>query len=380
MIRHSLGCMMFHKMFVLLAFGSLGLAWALPGAETLREAAGSRRLMGCAVATRDLADPKLAGLVAEHFSCLTPEYELMPEKVVDDARKFTFEAGDRVMAFAAAHHLPVFGHMLVWHFVTRKWLFASPDGKPLPREQALANLKSYITTVVGHYQGRIKAWDVVNEALSDKPGEYLKETPALRAIGADYIQKAFEFAHAADPQAELYYNDYNLEQPAKLAKTLELVHALQAKGVRLDAIGLQGHWLIHWPPTQMIEKALDALAAAGVQVFITELDVDLLPRDGSGADMVQVEQGANPYPNGLPPKKQEELAKRYGEIMAALVRHPAVTMIGFWGTHDGRSWLNDYPVKGRTNYPLLFDRQYQPKPAFDAVIQALKPSGAGGKP
>jgi endo-1,4-beta-xylanase len=292
--------------------------------------------------------------------------------MVDDDGKFTFAAGDRVVAFAEKHHMPVFGHMLLWHFVTRKWLFEDPAGKPLPREKALANLKHYIDTVAGHYRGRIKAWDVVNEAISDKDGEYLKETPALRAIGADYIERAFAFAHAADPKAELYYNDYNIEQPPKLEKTIRLVRALRAKGARIDAVGIQGHWLIDWPPTEMIENGIDALAASGVKVMITEMDVDPLPRDGSGADMAQAKQGANPYRQGLPAEIQEKLAKRYGEIVAAIVRHPTVTMIGFWGTHDGRSWLNDYPVKGRTNHPLLFDREFKPKPACDAVIKALQ--------
>ena len=125
----------------------------------------------------------------------------------------------------------------------------------------------------------------------------------------------------------------------------------------------------------MIGKGIDALSATGVRVMITELDVDPLPRDASGANLAAVEKGADPYRHGLPPEMQEKLAKRYGEIVAAIVRRPAVTMIGFWGTHDGRSWLNNYPVKGRTNYPLLFDRQCRPKPAFDAVIKSLKAFG-----
>jgi endo-1,4-beta-xylanase len=225
---------------------------------------------------------------------------------------------------------------------------------------------------MGHYRGRIKAWNVVNEAISDKDSENLKDTPALRAIGEDYVEQAFRLAHAADPQAELYYNDYNIEQSPKLEKTIRLVRSLQAKGVRIDAVGIEGHWLIDWPPTDMIEKGIDALAATGVKVMFTELDVDPLPRNTSGADMAVTQYGANPYPHGLPPAMQEKLAKRYGEIVQAIVRHRAVAMIGFWGTHDGRSWLNDYPVKGRTNHPLLFDRQYKPKPALDAVIHAMK--------
>jgi len=344
----------------------------LPAERTLREAAGKRLLVGCAVATVDLQDAKLATLIAEQFGCLTPEYELMPEHLVDADGKFTFARGDAVVAFAEKHRMPVFGHMLVWHFVTRKWLFEGRDGKPLPCEKALENLKSYIVAVTGHYKGKIKAWDVVNEALSDKEGEYLRETPALRAIGGDYIEKAFEFARAADPDAELYYNDYNIEQPAKLAKTRRLIRDLKAKGVRIDAVGIQGHWLLDWPPAEMIGTGIEALAAEGVKVMITELDVDPLPRDTSGADMAVTEKGANPYPDGLPSILQERLARRYGEIVAAVLKHPSVTMLGFWGTHDGRSWLNDFPVKGRTNHPLLFDRQCRPKPALDSVIKALE--------
>jgi endo-1,4-beta-xylanase len=370
-MKNTLGLILF---LAALAASSL----PAPGMDTLRAAAGNRLLVGCAIATRDLNDPKLAALITNQFDCLTPEYEFMPEKLVDDHGKYTFDAGDRVVAFAEAQHLPVLGHMLIWHFVTRQWLFEDPAGQPLPREQALTNLKNYIETVVGRYRGRIKAWDVVNEGISDSDAEYLRDTPARRAIGDDYIEQAFEFAHAADPKAELYYNDYNIEQPAKLAKTLRLIHSLQARGAPIDAVGIQGHWLINWPPTDMIEKGIDAIAATGVKVMITELDVDPLPRDVSGADMAVVEKGANPYTNGLPPAMQQKLAKRYGEIVAAILRHPSVTVINFWGTHDGRSWLNDFPVKGRTNHPLLFDRNYEPKPAFDTVVAALKAAGQNG--
>lgn len=349
----------------------LGSARAQP-TETLRAAAPKNLLIGGAIATQDLDKPQLAALIKQQFSAITPEYEMMPEKLVDDNGQFDFTRADRVVEFAEKNHQAVFGHMLVWHFVTRQWFFETPDGKPLPREKALANLKLYIETVMGHYRGRVRAWNVVNEAISDDEKEYLRDTPALRAIGPDYIEKAFEFAHAADPNAQLYYNDYNIEQPEKLEKTIELVRSLQAAGVPINAVGIQGHWLLDWPPTAMIENGIEALAATGVKVMITELDVDVLPRDASGADMAQLESGADPYRALLPAEMQQKLANRYGEIIAAIARHPQVTLIGFWGTHDGRSWLNDYPVKGRTNYPLLFDRDLQPKPAFDAAIKALK--------
>jgi endo-1,4-beta-xylanase len=228
--------------------------------------------------------------------------------------------------------------------------------------------------VVGRYRGRVHSWDVVNEAISDTEGEYLRDIPARRAIGDDFIVKAFEFAHAADPDAELYYNDYNIELPWKREKTLRLLRELRAAGVRIDAVGIQGHWMLHpdYPKPHVISDAIREFHAEGFKVLVTELDVDVLPRTTSGADLVSVEEGPNPYPDGLPDEVQRQLARRYGEVFDAMLEPGVVTMITFWGTHDGHSWLNNFPVKRRTNHPLLFDRALQPKPAYDAVIQSLE--------
>ncbi len=358
------------------ATGTDSGATALPSTPTLREAAGPGLLIGCSVETRALEEPRIATMVARQFSCLTADNEMMPALLVDAAGQYTFERGDRIAAFAQAHRLPLFGHMLLWHHVTRDWLFKDARGEPLSRDTALANLRRYIETVAGHYRGKVVAWDVVNEALSDQPGEYLRDTPALRAIGEDYIAQAFEFAHAAAPDAELYYNDYNIEEPDKRAKALRLVRALQARGVRIDAIGIQGHWNLHHPSPATIADAIRDFHATGLKVLITELDVDVLPRTTSGADLVSVEEGPNPYPDGLPAEVQQQLADRYREIFTALLRPPGVAMITFWGSDDGHTWLNDYPVKRRTNHPLLFDRAAQPKPAFQAVIDVLRAAAA----
>jgi endo-1,4-beta-xylanase len=353
---------------------------AIPAAvavvPSLREAAGEHLLIGGAVSSRDLEHPQLSALVLREFSCLTADNELMPALVVDDRGRYTFGRADRVADFARDHHLPFFGHMLLWHHITRRWLFQTRAGEPLPREQALANLERYIRTVAGHFRGRVQAWDVVNEALSDQPGEYLRPTPALRAIGEDYIAKAFVFAHAADPDAELYYNDYNIELPDKRAKTLRLLRSLRAQGVPIHAVGIQGHWHLDFPEAHVITDAIREFRAAGFKVMITELDVDVLPRTTSGADLQSVEEGPNPYAHGLPDNIQRRLAERYREIFNAILREPGVTMITFWGTWDGGSWLNDFPVKRRTNYPLLFDRNFQPKPAYAAVIEALEQAQA----
>lgn len=362
-----------HFAAIIWALLSVALAPAHAGApvpHTLREAAGDAVLIGCSIGTRDVDAPKVAAVVAREFNCLTADNQMMPAQVVDDSGHYTFAAGDKIQGFAAEHGMTFFGHMLVWQHETRDWFFSDKDGRPLPREQALQNLRAYITAVVGHYRGKVKAWAVVNEALSDAPGEFLRDTPARRAIGDDFIEKAFAYAHAADADVELYYNDYNIEEPEKRAKALRLIKSLQHDGVRIDAIGIQGHWLLNYPAPSTIADAIQEFRATGLKVMITELDIDVLPRTTSGADLVSVEQGPNPYAQGLPTDMQHQLATRYGDLFDTLLRS-GVTMITFWGPHDGRSWLNDFPVKHRTNYPLLFDRAAEPKPAYHVVLERL---------
>ena len=165
--------------------------------------------------SRRLDDPRLAALVAQQFDCLTGENEFKPRSLQPQPGKFNFAAADKIVEFAQSHDMKVVGHTLCWHGQSPAWMFRGPDGKPLPRDEALRNLKGHIDAVVGHFKGKVIGWDVVNEAISDAKDQYLRDTPARRAIGDDYIVKAFEFAHAADPDAELYYNDYGNENAEK---------------------------------------------------------------------------------------------------------------------------------------------------------------------
>ena len=348
--------------------------------RTLREAAGDMFLIGCPVGSKDLNNPELLAKILQEFNCITVETEIMPFKMGADREAFAFEPADRVVEWVEKQGLPMLGHMLVWDYRTPAWLFTDAASKPLPREQGLENLRFYIHKVMTHFKGRFVAWNVVNEAISDEPGEYLRDTAGRRSIGDDYVEKAFEFAHEADPNVQLYYNDYNVILPDKREKTLRLVRALTSKGLRIDAIGLQGHWLIDRPPAYLIDEAVVAFAAEGLKVMITELDVDVLPRTVSGANMQTVDHGPNPYPDGLPEEMQLRLADRYRDIFARLVKHPAVVNITFWGSHDGRSWLNNFPVRGRTNHALLFDRQLQNKPAHRAVLEVLEQARAQRQP
>lgn len=279
--------------------------------------------------------------------------------------------------------MKVVGHTLCWHNQTPAWMFRGPDGRPLPRAEALRNLQAHIDAVAGHFKGKVTGWDVVNEAMSDAPGKDLRDTPAHRAIGDDYIEKAFEFAHAADPGAELYYNDYGIEQPQKREKVIRLVHALRNKGLRIDAVGIQSHFRLQDAAApQVLDDAIAAYAAAGVKTAISELDVDVLPRASVAAEVgARQHAGADPYAHGLPADVAQAQAAFYGQIFRAILRHPGeVSRVTFWGVHDGQSWLNNWPVWRRTNYPLLFDRDLRPKPAFTAVLAALTASEPATRP
>ncbi len=347
---------------------------AVAETRSLRHAANGRLLVGTAVMSRDLNNPAIAALVAEQFDCLTAENEFKPMALHPRPGEFRFTGADRIVDFAQAHRMKVIGHTLCWHSQSPAFLFRGPDGRPLPRDEALKNLKDHIDGVVGHFKGKVAGWDVVNEAISDAKGEYLRDTPARRALGDDYIVKAFEFARAADPDADLYYNDYGNENPEKLEKTIRLIRELKSRGVRLDGVGLQCHLRLDDPEApDRLDRAIVAYAAEGVKVMMTELDVDVLPRRTRGADVAARERGgADPYRNGLPPEVAEAQSRLYGRIFRVLLKHPGVvTRVTFWGTNDGSSWLNSWPVAGRTNHPLLWDRALKPKPAFDAVLDAM---------
>jgi len=231
----------------------------------------------------------------------------------------------------------------------------------------LERMRTHIATVVGRYKGKIRGWDVVNEALNDDGP--LRDSPWRRGIGDDYIAKAFEFAREADPGAELYYNDYNLAtRPAKRAGAIRIIKELQQRGLRIDAVGEQGHWRLESPTTTEIDQTITELRATGVKVMITELDVNLLPPVAPPVPGQPREPGANPYANGLPDDVQQALARCYVNAFRVFLKHrDDITRVTFWGVSDGDSWLN----RGRMNYPLLWDRQRQPKPAFDEVAKVL---------
>lgn len=285
---------------------------------------------------------------------------------------FHFESPDVLVAFAETHGLSVVGHCLVWHQQCPGWFFRDGDG-PAGRDLVLKRMREHIQAVVGRYRGRVLGWDVVNEAIDDKEGE-LRHTPWIEHVGEDFIEQAFRYAQAADPTAELYYNDFNIEQPAKCDKTLRMLGGLQRAGVRIDGVGIQGHWILDQVPFQDLEEAIVAYSALGLKVMVTELDIDVVDRPDCGADVslhaaYTVEQDL--YRDGCPEEVLERQAEQYARLFELFSRHrDKVGRVSFWGLHDGKSWLNDWPGQ-RTNHPLLFDRNCRPKAAYRRVIQSL---------
>jgi endo-1,4-beta-xylanase len=347
------------------------------GERTLRSVYENDFLIGVAlnasqVIGRNAVEGELAG---DQFSCLTAENEMKWQFIHPLPERYSFETADAFFEFAKKHDMAVIGHTLVWHSQTPGWVFEGVEGKPATKDELLARMRDHIHTVVGRYKGKARGWDVVNEALSDGGDEILRDSPWRRIIGDDFIDYAFRYAREADPDAELYYNDYGLEDPRKRENCVKLIKGMLERKVPIDGIGTQSHFQLDGPPLQEIEKTIHEFASLGIKVMVTELDIDVLPSRGpqGNADVTRHERGdatTNPFVAGLPADIQQKLAKRYADIFHIYLNHrKSIARVTFWGLSDGQSWLNHFPIRGRTNHPLLFDRQLAPKPAFDQVIE-----------
>ena len=378
---------------------------ALSGfAAPLKEVFADDFLIGSAIGSRDVRhpysfpmrqDPRELEVLAREFNCITAENIMKWQYIHPQPELFNFDQADEFMAYAEKNGLAVVGHTLVWHSQTPDWLFKDETGNPVTRDVLIERMRKHIHTVVGRYKGRIKYWDVVNEAVDtemvedktlplDKEGKpqkkqvaFYRDSPWRRIIGGDYIELAFRFAHEADPDALLLYNDFSLEDKEKTLFVADMVRDLKAKGVPIHGIGTQGHWHLDYPSMEDLQSAIDILAATGVKISITELDVGVLPQADShkGADIndrAELRDELNPYTAGAPADVLARQAEKYKSIFEVLLRNRgAVERVTLWGLSDKYSWLNNYPVRGRTDYPLLFDRNCQPKPAYFA-IQELK--------
>jgi endo-1,4-beta-xylanase len=298
-------------------------------------------------------------LLAKHFNSITAENDMKFIEIQPAQGQFTFEKSDQLAAFAKKNGMKMRGHTLVWHNQTPDWVFLDDNGDNVDRETLLQRMKDHINTVMKRYKGTIFCWDVVNEAVTDEGPELHRPTKWLDIIGEDYIEKAFEFAHEADPDALLFYNDYNESNPQKREKIYKLVKSLVDKGVPIHGVGLQAHWNLVNPCLEDIRTAIERYASLGLQLHLTELDVSVFNHEDKRTDLTE------PTPEML-----ELQAERYHQIFHLLREYrDSITSVTFWGAADDYSWLSDFPVKGRRNWPFLFDENHQPKDSFWKVIQ-----------
>ena len=311
-------------------------------------------------------------LLEKHFNSITSENMVKWGPIHPEPDRYNFVSADQFVELGKKMNAFIIGHTLVWHQQTPKWVYQNEMGESLMKEALLERMEKHIETLVGRYKGQVHGWDVVNEVFEDD-GSY-RESEWYQITGRDYIFKAFQKVHEMDPEAELYYNDYNLWKPEKREAAIALAQELRKKGLRVDGIGMQGHYMLDSPPVEMIEASIIAISNAGFKVMVTELDVDVLPRPraSEGADLNKnfaLDEKFNPYTTGLPESIADKFAKRYTDIFSVFLKHQdKISRITFWGLHDGASWLNNWPVRGRTNYPLLFDRNFKGK---EEVIQSI---------
>jgi endo-1,4-beta-xylanase len=361
--------------FACVSFATSNFCAASSSSRTLVDATAGLFNIGVGISDRISESPGDWPLLTNQFRVVTPENCLKPNPVQVVEGKFNFALPDAFVSFAISNRIQIVGHCLVWAKDDRTPPWFYRDGtNAASRELLLQRMKLHIDAVVSRYRGRIAMWDVVNEALDDGTN-FLRPSGWTAACGEDFIGKAFEYTHAADPQALLIYNDYNNELPGKREKLVRLVRLLREKRVPLHAIGLQGHYEIDRLPLQDIEATLAAMRELGMKVVVSELDIDVIPRSRWWADGGKYRDELSkldPYRDGCPPEILQRQAEQYAQLFRLFRKYSdVIARVSFWNLHDGQSWLNGFPWR-RVNHPLLFDRQGKPKPAFDAVLKALE--------
>lgn len=316
------------------------------------------------------SDSVMASIVGNEFSSITAENIMKSVNIHPAKDTFNFELADKFVELGEKYDMFIHGHTLIWHSQLSRWFYGIEDST----EFATA-VESHVKDIVERYKGKIDSWDVVNEALNEDGT--LRKSIFLNKMGEDYLALAFKWTSEIDPNVDLYYNDYNMTKPSKRQGAIRMVKNIMDQGIKVDGIGMQGHWHLNRPSLEEIEQSILDYAALGVKVAITELDVSVLPNpeDLEGAEISQNFENSdllNPYKEGLPDSIQVKLANRYKDIFNIFLKHKdKISRVTFWGVSDGQSWLNGFPVRGRTNYPLLFDRELKPKAAYDTII-ALK--------
>lgn len=343
---------------------------------SLKEAVGDRFLIGTALKVFQSSgrDTNAVNIVKKHFNAIVAENCMKMEEVHPEEGKYTFDQADQFVKFGEDNGLTITGHCLIWHSQCPEWFFQDENGKEVSPEILKQRMKDHIYTVAKRYKGKLKGWDVVNEAIIED-GSYRK-SKFYQILGEEFIPLAFQYAHEADPDAELYYNDYGMDNEGRRNGVVKLIRSLKEKGLRIDAVGMQGHMGMDYPKIEEFEKSMLAFAAEGVKVMITEWDMSALPTARQSAnitDTIAFRKSLNPYTETLPDSVSQAWNARMKQFFNLFEKHAdIVTRVTAWGVTDGDSWKNDFPMKGRHDYPLLFDRNYQPKAFVTELIEESK--------
>lgn len=345
--------------------------------NSLKKAFKNKFYIGTAMSLPQIngTDVKSDQIITSQFSSIVAENCMKSMFLQPQEGKFFFDDADRFVAFGEKNKMFIIGHTLIWHSQLPKWFFVDKDGKDVSAEVLKQRMKNHITTVVSRYKGRVKGWDVVNEAIMED-GTYRK-SKFYEILGEEFIPLAFQYAQEADPNAELYYNDYNEWYPEKVKTVINIVKKMKSRGIRVDGVGMQTHVGLDTPKLAEYEKAITEYASAGVKVNVTEMEISALPSPwGSSAnvsDTVEYQAKMNPYTKGLPKNVVKEWENRYLDFFRLFIKHEdKIRRVTLWGVTDNQSWKNDFPVKGRTDYPLLFDRNFKAKPVVEKIIQLTK--------
>jgi len=341
---------------------------------TLKDALAGKFYIGTAMSLDQITgkDTNAIKIIKQHFNSIVAENCMKSMYLQPKEGEFFFDDADQFVKFGEENNMNIIGHCLIWHSQAPRWFFVDNEGKDVSREVLIERMKNHITTVVGHYKGRIHGWDVVNEAIMEDGS--LRKSKFYQIIGDDFMKLAFQFAHEADPNVELYYNDYNEWYVGKSEAIVAMVKDFQANGIRIDAIGMQGHIGMDYPTFEEYQAAIDAYAAAGVKVMVTELDMSALPRPSQnvGANIADIEAyraEINPFTEGLSEEVSEQWTNRMADFFQLFINNSdKIQRVTMWGVSDATSWKNNFPVRGRTDYPLLFDRNHQPKPIVQIII------------
>lgn len=335
-------------------------------AKTLKGVYHDYFSIGVAVGPKNLMGDE-AELIKKQFNSITAENAMKMESLQPREGQFYWKDADSIVNFAIQNNIKIRGHNLCWHEQVPKWFFVGNDGKDVTKEVLLQRLKTHITTVVKRYKGKIYAWDVVNEAIDDDPKNFMRNSKWYQILGDDFIIKAFEYAHEADPNAKLYYNDYNTERPEKRDRIYKLLKNLLEKNVPVDGVGLQAHWSIYELTEDELRTAIQRYSSLGLKIQFTEVDVSIYPWEKN-------KRNKNPDENDhLTPELEQKQLEKYKMVFKVFREFKSViTNVTFWNVSDRYSWLDEYPVRGRKNYPLLFDAKLEPKKAFWEVVNFKK--------